>query len=88
VRVSQCNQVSLQIPKLLNLSYSSRHGSEQKVAQANDAVVETIVFPDYFSIYVTAVTGRPTLFHVFQWLLARGTKARCFAIKGATYQPW
>lgn len=40
----------------------------------NDAVVEAIVFPGYFSICVISVIGLPALFHLFQWLLARGTQ--------------
>jgi hypothetical protein len=60
----------------------------EKIVQANDAAVETIVFLYYFPICVSSVTGLVVLFRLFQWLLSRDTKARCFAIKGATYQPW
>jgi hypothetical protein len=60
----------------------------KKLFRQNDAVVETIVFLDYFSIWVVSVTRLLRLFHLFQCLLAGGTKVRCFAIKGATYQPW
>jgi hypothetical protein len=86
--MSQCNQVSLQTPKVFESVLLEPTRLREKIVQANSVAVEIIVFPDYFSICVTSVTGLPVLFHVFQWLPARGTKARCFAIKGATYQPW
>jgi len=60
----------------------------EKSVQANDAVVEIIVFPNYFSICVISVMGAARPVSFVSMVVGQSTKARCFAIKGATYQPW
>jgi hypothetical protein len=84
--MSQCNQVSLQILRLLNLSYSP--GTvERKNCSGERRGCRNHCFSVLFFDVRHLGQGAACPVSFVSMVAGQRYQARCFAIKGATYQP-